>query len=171
MNQECGVFCQFCLRTKEALGPNEQLQSCKITVTDEAEQITLCSFCKALRSHLQKFLPQTPTTPTQMYDQGAIFIQIPLVDGSEYPVYESDIAEWEEIYKAVNVPVALQRIRQWCLSNPTKQKTKRGARRFITGWLERSQNRGGDRQNVGYKTKTTLSRSDGRPASWPKQPF
>jgi hypothetical protein len=71
--------------------------------------------------------------------------KIPLVDGTEYPITETHIAEFERAYPAVDVLSELRRIRAWCISNPQKRKTKKGCLRFVNSWLEKTQNRGGER--------------------------
>lgn len=63
-----------------------------------------------------------------------------LNDGSEWVPDAKDLEEWKSLYSGVDVIRELGKARQWCLSNPTKRKTKRGARRFITNWLDRAQN-------------------------------
>lgn len=72
-------------------------------------------------------------------------ITIPLVGDKEYPVTEGDVAEWREAYPGVDIMQSLRSMRQWCKSNPDRRKTKRGARRFVTAWLERDQNKGNNR--------------------------
>lgn len=70
-------------------------------------------------------------------------ISIPLVPRDvEYRVSAADVAEWSEAYPAVDIIQSLRNIRQWCLSNPKRRKTRRGARKFVTGWLAREQDRG-----------------------------
>ena len=159
------LYCHFCLRTQDMLGPKESIQEYKINLNNNDGEIILCTFCNQTRIQFQKFLPKIPDIPTADFDQGSVFLRIPLIDNTEYPVYQSDVVEWGRAYPAVNVPVAIQRMRQWLLSNPTKRKTRRGARRFITGWLERSQNWGGDKNG---KTVQPNGKSDGRPLFWPK---
>ena len=73
----------------------------------------------------------------------ASVISMPLNDGSEYPVFDNAIKEWEKLYPAVDVPQELRNMRAWLLSNRTKRKTKSGIERFINGWLAKEQNRGG----------------------------
>ena len=68
---------------------------------------------------------------------------LPLVDGSEYAISAADIEGWRQAYPAVDVKAHLLRMREWCLSNPRKRKTRRGIRRFVTDWLSREQDRGG----------------------------
>jgi len=75
------------------------------------------------------------------------------------------VDEWTEAYPAVDIMVALHSMRQWTLSNPTKAKTRTGARRAVTGWLSREQNRGGNRGKVngtrpGFKDQLTYSEED-----------
>lgn len=73
------------------------------------------------------------------------FIRLPLNDGAEFTVTESQIAEFETLYPAVNVRQALRNQRGWLLSDPRRRKTARGIRKFITGWLAKDQDRGGNR--------------------------
>jgi len=47
---------------------------------------------------------------------------------------------WRSAYPAVDVMGELKRMRAWLDARPTRRKTARGIKRFITGWLERSQN-------------------------------
>ena len=69
--------------------------------------------------------------------------EIPLVDGSVYPVYRDQAETYAALYPAVDVDQALRNIQGWCLSNPRKRKTRSGIRRFINAWLSRDQGRGG----------------------------
>lgn len=84
--------------------------------------------------------PDEPPTP-----QEPIFIKIPLIDKTDFDVTDSIVAEYQESYPGLDVKQKLRSMRQWCLDNPTKRKTRRGVRKFIGGWLEREQNRGGQR--------------------------
>lgn len=82
--------------------------------------------------------PPTPQEP--------VFIKIPLVDKTEFDVTENMVKEFSEAYPAVDVEQQLRSIRQWCIANPQKRKTRRGALKFINGWLGRDQDRGGSKQ-------------------------
>ncbi|EDY2188787.1 hypothetical protein GTE46_005466 [Salmonella enterica subsp. enterica] len=73
------------------------------------------------------------------------FIRLPLNDGSEFSVTESLVSEFETLYPAVNVRQTLRNQRGWLLSDPRRRKTARGIRKFITGWLAKDQDRGGNR--------------------------
>lgn len=68
-------------------------------------------------------------------------ITITLNDKSEYPIYQSMIDEWTELYPNVDILQELKKMKGWCNANPTKRKTKRGILRFINGWLSREQDR------------------------------
>jgi hypothetical protein len=76
--------------------------------------------------------------------RASIPCSIPCLGGREYQPAAPDMAAWQEAYPAVNVPLALARARQWCLSNPGKLKTLSGARRFLTAWLAREEKGGAD---------------------------
>lgn len=69
-----------------------------------------------------------------------------LNDGSEYPISQSDIDEWQAAFPNVNVMQQLKAMKLWCKDNAKKRKTKNGIRRFVTNWLDREQNRGGYKQ-------------------------
>jgi len=59
-------------------------------------------------------------------------------------VTDSDRAAWATAYPAVDVDRNLARMNEWLRSNPAKAR-RRSWRRFVTNWLDRQQDRGGDR--------------------------
>lgn len=73
-------------------------------------------------------------------------LTMPLVDGTEFEIREQDIAEWQDAFPNVDVVQQLKAMKLWLKDNPKKRKTKTGIRRFVTNWLDREQNRGGNRQ-------------------------
>lgn len=70
-------------------------------------------------------------------------IELTLNDKSLYPITQTDIDEWGEIYPAVDILQQLRYMKGWLNSNPTKRKTKRGIKRFINSWLSKEQDKGG----------------------------
>lgn len=50
--------------------------------------------------------------------------------------------DWKTSYPAVDVEQELREIRQWLISHPTRQKTAKGIRPFITNWLAKEQDKG-----------------------------
>ena len=74
--------------------------------------------------------------------------EIPLNDGSEYPLYRRDLDEYASLYPSVDIEQEMRNIRGWCLANPTRRKTRLGIRRFINGWLSREQDRGRAKPDV-----------------------
>lgn len=69
-----------------------------------------------------------------------------LNDGSDWYPSVEDVATWETLYPGVDVKRELARMREWCVNNPQRRKTKNGARRFVSTWLDKEQNRVGSRQ-------------------------
>lgn len=73
-----------------------------------------------------------------------------LNDGSEWRPTEALFAEYVRLYPGVDVKQQFNEMRGWCLSNPSKLKTRRGVKRFVNGWLAREQDessrRGRNRQ-------------------------
>lgn len=72
-----------------------------------------------------------------------VFICLPLNDGTDFPVYEEDIAEYKKLYPGVDVEQQLRNMVGWLNGNPTRKKTKSGIKRFINGWLSKEQDKGG----------------------------
>lgn len=68
-------------------------------------------------------------------------ITLTLNDKSEYPIYQSDIDEWKELYQSVDVLQELRKMKGWLDANPKKRKTKNGIKRFINSWLSREQDK------------------------------
>lgn len=84
-----------------------------------------------------------PTPPKEPSEP--VFIKIPLNDKTEYEVTEKKVAEYQETYPAVDIRQQLRNMRQWCIDNPTKRKTRVGITRFMNSWIQREQDRGGSR--------------------------
>ena len=76
-------------------------------------------------------------------DSTPAVIRLILNDKAFYPIYQSDIDQWQSLYPAVNVLQQLRAMSGWLDANPAKRKTKRGIRRFINSWLSREQDKGG----------------------------
>lgn len=70
---------------------------------------------------------------------------IPLAGGGEHVVTASDLEEWAAAYPGVDVIQSLRSCRQWNLADPRRQKTAKGVRRHIVGWLTRDQDKGSAR--------------------------
>jgi hypothetical protein len=108
--------------------------------------------------------PDEPTTPPE-----EIFIKIPLIDKTEFDVPESLVAEYQETYPALDIRQKLRSMRQWCIDNPTKRKTRRGIRKFIGGWLEREQNSGRfDNRTQSQKPKDSFKNYEERNVDYEK---
>lgn len=58
---------------------------------------------------------------------------------------DARMALWAAAYPAVDIPRQLAVMAAWLIENPTQRKSNYG--RFITNWLTRQQDRGGDRRN------------------------
>jgi len=74
---------------------------------------------------------------------GPPVLTIPLINKSEFEIFQEDVDQWKESFPAVDVLQTLRTIRQWNIDNPTRRKTIRGIRKHISGWLAREQDRGG----------------------------
>lgn len=96
--------------------------------------------------------PAKPALPAE-----PVLILMPLNDGSEYPVTESQAAEFSTLYPSVDVRQELRAMRAWAIANPSKRKTKGGVMRFVNSWLAKEQDKGG-KSNSGRVSELPLPR-------------
>lgn len=68
-------------------------------------------------------------------------VELPLNDGSSYPISEEKVNKWQDIYKAIDVKIELGKMKCWLEANPNNRKTKKGIERFVVAWLNRSQDK------------------------------
>ncbi|MET6553603.1 hypothetical protein [Citrobacter farmeri] len=88
---------------------------------------------KNIMSGAEQVLPQTAEE---------VFISLPLADGRSYfDVTESYFAEQVGLYPGINIEQEFRNMRGWLDSNPKKRKTPKGIKRFITTWLQNSQDK------------------------------
>jgi hypothetical protein len=80
-------------------------------------------------------------------------LSIPLQDKSGYEITQDQIERWKELYPAVDVMQELRKMAGWCEASPNKRKTRAGILRFITGWLGRVQDKGGNIPRTGEYPK------------------
>src|SRR5699024_5190723 len=103
--------------------------------------------------------PSSASSPNTKESDAAYLL--PLVTGGEYAVKAADIELWRDAYPAADIFAELKKMRAWLDANPQRRKTAKGIKRFITGWLEREQNR--SRQGEGvetYQNKTAVMLED-----------
>lgn len=103
--------------------------------------------------------PSSASSPNTKESDAAYLL--PLVTGGEYAVKAADIELWRDAYPAADIFAELKKMRAWLDANPQRRKTAKGIKRFITGWLEREQNR--SRQGKGvetYQNKTAVMLED-----------
>lgn len=87
-------------------------------------------------------------------DSGKEIISFILKDNTEFKITEDIYNEYEQLYPNVNVMQELRNLKAWCISNPSKRKTRKGALRFVNGWLSRKQGQySNNTLNNNYKSK------------------
>lgn len=65
-------------------------------------------------------------------------MEIILKDGSYFEIEENDVIAWGRTYKDCNVIHEIRAAAEWCESNPSRRKTRRGIRRFLNAWLSKA---------------------------------
>ena len=83
--------------------------------------------------------------------QSTAALTLILNTGEEYPVTQDFVEQMQALYPAVDVMQELRAMKAWCISNPKKRKTARGIKAFINSWLSREQDKGGRKNNGGYR--------------------
>ena len=81
------------------------------------------------------------TEPETISDSVTPVIELPLNDGSLFPVTQEQYQEWAGLYPAVDVIQQLRNMLGWLNSNPGRRKTKSGIKRFVTSWLSKEQDK------------------------------
>ena len=97
---------------------------------------------KNVKKEKKKQIQYAPS-PLNGSKPAAALFTIPLVSGTEFPITQADIDEWQKVFPAVNVHACVLYIRTWNTENPQKRKTSKGIRKHITNWLAREQDKGG----------------------------
>ena len=95
--------------------------------------------------------------------------RLQLNDGSLYPIFAEDMAYYGNLYPAANLDTEFRKMIGWIDANPSKRKTSRGIRRFISNWLSKAQDKGGSAGGYHNRTADMLYNSYNMFAEWAKQ--
>ena len=80
-------------------------------------------------------------------------ITLLLNDGSEYELVSDYVSKMQAYYPDINVIRECKKMSAWCVSNPSRRKTRRGITRFINSWLSSAQKEAEERAaKAGKKT-------------------
>jgi hypothetical protein len=91
-------------------------------------------------------VPAPPCKPRQGTNHGVpnlLPICFDWTDGTWIDISDEEVRAWEIAYPAVNIEQELMKMSAWLRADPRRKKVQ--YRRFITGWLSRAQQRGGDK--------------------------
>ena len=67
------------------------------------------------------------------------FVALYLKDKTEYFIDEIQIAEWELLYRAIDVRQELRKYKGWSDAKPERRKTRQGIRASVNSWLSKAQ--------------------------------
>jgi hypothetical protein len=62
---------------------------------------------------------------------------------AEWELTRSQEVQWSQLFPSLDVLAESRAAMAWILADPARKKTAKGMKRFLVGWLGRSQNRGG----------------------------
>ena len=86
---------------------------------------------------VKKSKPKVPLPDCEPVNVEAIVLK----DGREWVPDGYFLQEMIRLHPKVDVKAEFMAMRGWCISNPTKRKTRGGIKRFVSGWLDRAQNK------------------------------
>lgn len=89
----------------------------------------------------EKDPPKSPQGDSQA--ETSPVMELPLLGGESFAVGQGDVEEWQSAYPSVSVMQELRKMRVWLDANPGRRKKPAGVKRFITGWLSKTQAGGG----------------------------
>ena len=93
----------------------------------------------------------TQVDPFPISDQGTMNLSKISFQGLQWTgIGESDRADWAQAYPACDIDAELRKMAEWIKANPKKGK-KSNYRKFIVGWLSRTQD-GGGTKGAGSRT-------------------
>jgi hypothetical protein len=100
----------------------------------------------SLRSDSCAEVKKSPPAPKPVPppDTSKLVGTLPLANGTDFEVRQALVDKLSPLYPAVDVLAAFRSMKSWLIGHPKKLKTKRGIMAFITGWLDRAQNQGGN---------------------------
>lgn len=79
----------------------------------------------------------------QVASEPALY-KLQLNDNSYFEITQSFYDELKPLYPAVDLDNEFRKMVAWLIGNPKNRKTKSGIKRFITSWLNRQQDKGGN---------------------------
>ncbi len=93
-------------------------------------------------------------------------ITLLLNTGEEYPIAQSNVNEWAELYPAVDIMQELRNMKGWLITNQRKRKTKGGILRFVNSWLANKQDKGGSNYATSYGDYGTVTETKQKPQKY-----
>ncbi len=101
---------------------------------------------------------------SEQHEQAVITLL--LNTGEEYPIAQSNVNEWAELYPAVDIIQELRNMKGWLITNQRKRKTKGGILRFVNSWLANKQDKGGSNYATGYGDYGTVTETKQKPQKY-----
>lgn len=94
---------------------------------------------KSLKESKEKESKENKRKDGSPEQPGSPIYELPMLDGSMYPVPRSLVEEYRSLYPSVDVTLEFRKMIKWLDVHPKKRKTSEDIEKFINGWLGRSQ--------------------------------
>lgn len=137
-----------CIRSEYG-GDTDKIRKDKIrqdNIYTPSNSNELSGVCAEMKNHL--------TADTEKKAQAEpVFLVFPALKGKTYPITESQIKEWEEVFPAVDVRQQVRNALSWLKANPKNAKSNIKA--YLNNWLTKEQNRARPNNSVENTIKGT----------------
>lgn len=83
-------------------------------------------------------------------------MEILLKNGTHYELSDEDYNRYSRTYPNIDIDQEFLKMESWCIDNPPLRKTRRGAPRFINGWLSKENQKNASKSNTVRSRDTTI---------------
>lgn len=115
-------------------------------------------FCSEVSQDSTPSKPEETEKTEEPVQSQKIFIELPLLKGKTAKISENYCEEMQKLYPAIDVREEIRKAKAWLLNNPKNGKSD--WKRFIGGWLSRSQDRARSSEQGQRKLNRTTSNAD-----------
>ncbi len=111
-----------------------------VEVAQNFQNVNIISLNDNISEENGSILPQSKRKEKKVKESKVkrIALKLILSNGDTFPVFESDVVEFEKRYQGVDIRKELLNMKNWMELNPAKRRSFSQTRRFIETWLRKS---------------------------------
>ena len=111
-----------------------------VEVAQNFQNVNIISLNDNISEENGSILPQSKRKEKKVKESKVkrIALKLILSNGDNFPVFESDVVEFEKRYQGVDIRKEFLNMKNWLELNPAKRRSFSQTRRFIETWLRKS---------------------------------